>query len=1507
MLAWGQAGPQINEVLPNYGRTGETVVIIGSKLGGAVSVSFAGVAAGFKIVSDEEVQGVVPAGAVSGPVKVVTPAGTAASLVDFVVLPEPLPPGVDSFAPTSGAPGDFVALFGSNFVDVASVKLGALAAAFKVISESNLVFTVPEGAVSAPVTVDTAAGTALSAAKFALVPPPPPPVVKTFDPATGPPGQLIVIHGQNLALAAAVLFNATEGAFEIVSDTELEAVVPEGAGNGPITVIGANGIGVSAALFEFQAPPALPRILSFKPARGKAGQEVIIVGTDFNEVTNVLFGGLSASFSTVSNVETRAVVPKGATNAAIHVMTKSGNASSTDEFIVDAAKFPAITKVTPGAARAGEPLVITGPDLDNTWAVLVNGREAAFQIMSNGTIEIELPRGVTPGPLAVLSAEGVAFGPVLQPLLPDPSAPRLGAFWPAVAMVGDTVHIFGANLGGAQSVSLGGRSAQFTVVSDGEIAAVVPPGGASGVVAVNAAKDWASALADFVARKPGTAAPPPPLDLTAGTNGQAVLSFAALSNQSYRVDLATTLDPDAWQTWRGPPTPPSNNILAAAISGAATAQFFRLMALPVGWDNWDFEQGLLMWTWTGNAFDNQPTYGATLPAERVRPLSIGGNYWHTDFPIGAHQDYWIGTAESHPNPGDPVRRGPDPAAEALTGTLTSREFRISSTFLTFLISGGNDINRLRVELQIRPADAADRARLPALGFDGDWGIVLFATGLNSEVMSREVWDVRRFRSRVARVRIVDQSTTGHINVDDFRFPEEDPRYGEGEPAPPSAASGSGLGSFALPAPVDFVPPPPALLRVSEGGQTRFRDPREPVWGFADTHAHPMSYLGLGGKFISGHPDGPINTALRSCEQEHGIGGTGVCPFGDCVGNPLFAAVEGEGLGHRTGGWEYDFDGWPSFHSHTHQAMYVEWVRRAWQGGLRLMVAHAVNNEFLGSISGGGRPGHPAFDDVSSVEAQLGEMQALVARHPDFMEIALTPRAARRIIHEGKLAVVLGVEVDSPGNFRSGNNLSVPDFSALVAHVRAYLEHLYSDLGVRHFFPVHLADNAFGGCALYNDLWVANNLYLQRRPFLVTTAPPEIQFRLFFGGLDPRFVSLLESFGLPHLTDDTPPVGGHINAQSLTPAGRELFFRLHTLGMVIDVDHMGLLTRSNFMNWASGDPLISGHSGFVEMSWRLGETSQPGKLPHEGDLLPDTISRIARNCGMISPNLIMKDVRPWGTQVANDCAGSSKSWAQLYLYALDQMGRQGVGLATDYLLTTAYGPRFGPNAAYALVESPDALRNPLRRAQVDAQANGVRYRSPLLDYRPTRFNNLDGRNIYDDVEMDFWWAAASYRGGARPEETFARLGIFDFLDRRGRVFNFARGLAAFSDAELLRPGIFTGDAPWEQRAAFLVRNGLAPGSSERDPARVHELYPEVLRVWQKWQAMDGDNPPLERCVVTGRNGPRDYDINLDGLAHYGLLPDFLQDCRNAGLTADDLTVMFNSAEAYIRLWERCRRE
>jgi uncharacterized repeat protein (TIGR03803 family) len=73
------------ETQPSFGRVGGAVNILGTNLTGATSVDFQGTAAKFTVVSSTEITTIVPAGAKTGKVRVVTPGGTLISNVNFRV------------------------------------------------------------------------------------------------------------------------------------------------------------------------------------------------------------------------------------------------------------------------------------------------------------------------------------------------------------------------------------------------------------------------------------------------------------------------------------------------------------------------------------------------------------------------------------------------------------------------------------------------------------------------------------------------------------------------------------------------------------------------------------------------------------------------------------------------------------------------------------------------------------------------------------------------------------------------------------------------------------------------------------------------------------------------------------------------------------------------------------------------------------------------------------------------------------------------------------------------------------------------------------------------------------------------------------------------------------------------------------------------------------------------------------------------------------------------------
>jgi hypothetical protein len=77
--------PTIASFAPANGPVGTSVTINGTGLTGATSVTFNSLSATFTVQSDAAIQGVVPAGATTGPVTVTTAAGSATSTSNFTV------------------------------------------------------------------------------------------------------------------------------------------------------------------------------------------------------------------------------------------------------------------------------------------------------------------------------------------------------------------------------------------------------------------------------------------------------------------------------------------------------------------------------------------------------------------------------------------------------------------------------------------------------------------------------------------------------------------------------------------------------------------------------------------------------------------------------------------------------------------------------------------------------------------------------------------------------------------------------------------------------------------------------------------------------------------------------------------------------------------------------------------------------------------------------------------------------------------------------------------------------------------------------------------------------------------------------------------------------------------------------------------------------------------------------------------------------------------------------
>jgi uncharacterized repeat protein (TIGR03803 family) len=149
-----------------YGDEGSTVEILGQGLAGATGVTFNGTSAQFKVQSSTYLDAIVPAGATLGPITVTGPKGKLVSKTAFRVLPHIL-----NFSPPSGAVGTLVTINGTGFTQAIGVGFGdTKPAKFTVVSDSEITATVPSGAKTGPIGVETKSGTGISSQTFTVTP-----------------------------------------------------------------------------------------------------------------------------------------------------------------------------------------------------------------------------------------------------------------------------------------------------------------------------------------------------------------------------------------------------------------------------------------------------------------------------------------------------------------------------------------------------------------------------------------------------------------------------------------------------------------------------------------------------------------------------------------------------------------------------------------------------------------------------------------------------------------------------------------------------------------------------------------------------------------------------------------------------------------------------------------------------------------------------------------------------------------------------------------------------------------------------------------------------------------------------------------------------------------------------------------------------------------------------------------------------------------------------------------
>src|SRR3954452_1950709 len=370
-----------------------------------------------------------------------------------------------------------------------------------------------------------------------------------------------------------------------------------------------------------------------------------------------------------------------------------------------------------------------------------------------------------------------------------------------------------------------------------------------------------------------------------------------------------------------------------------------------------------------------------------------------------------------------------------------------------------------------------------------------------------------------------------------------------------------------------------------GAPSKAASPWGWVKGFLDAHMHWMAYVFLGGKAHCGEPWDRygITVALVDC-PDHSVPGS--------PGNVLETALGGKPT-HDTVGWP-TFGYWPNYYSETHESTYYKWVERAWRSGLRLFVNLYVDNAALCKVYPLTPPDRKKCNEMDTVRFEmqkLHELQDYVDAQSGgpgkgWFQLVTTPFEARKVIAEGKLAIIQGIEVSELFDCTEYNGVENCDR----AKVDKNLDEVYK-AGVRGMELVNKFDNAFVGVAGdtgTQGVIVNQGNKLETGHYWDMKAcqglPKDVHDRQQYAGTDadPAFGPLTAAINtlFPGGIIPAYPPPPHCNTRGLTSIGAYLVHRMMDKGMIIDPDHMSVAARNSTLDLIQArrySGVVSSHS------------------------------------------------------------------------------------------------------------------------------------------------------------------------------------------------------------------------------------------------------------------------------------------------------------------------------------------
>ena len=433
--------------------------------------------------TDTELVFEVPRGATSGRVEITSRGNRRQARDPFQVT---VPPIVQRFAPTSGAAGTEVTIYGRNFGGSSMgfhARVNGAECRVLSVGPTQARVVVPENASTGSVEIEVhAQGSATARGNFTVYSPI---TIRQFTPSRGPSGTTVTIAGTGFSPTVRnniVRISGRAARVLAAGETELRVEIPQRVSGGRLRVE-VRGRGSAESTAEFTVTNA-PLVRTFSPSRGAPGTEVVIQGDHFGTAMDgvrVVLGGVRCPVVSVGPTRVTVRIPDNASSARFQVgVQDQGTGESANEFEVVASL--SISSFSPSGGGAGTEVRISGAGFSlraRENEVFLGTVSVPVLSARADELRVRIPDNATTGRFRVRTrGRGEQLS---RTSFRVQVALAIDSFEPAMGQPGQDIRIIGRGLSrDGLRVLLAGQPVRHRGVSDTELQVTIPAGARSG-------------------------------------------------------------------------------------------------------------------------------------------------------------------------------------------------------------------------------------------------------------------------------------------------------------------------------------------------------------------------------------------------------------------------------------------------------------------------------------------------------------------------------------------------------------------------------------------------------------------------------------------------------------------------------------------------------------------------------------------------------------------------------------------------------------------------------------------------------------------------------------------------------------------------------------------------------------------------------------------------------------------------------------------------------------------